>query len=335
MPFKYEGEMFEKLKDFFEKETQDSSNKFGYDIHRGVIEKNNIKTGWPLYIDRYCSPPDVYGVASSKIYLCQGKLIKNKAGNLWKLIAQCISNRKYGHFIYAFLPDQDLEELKKDKDVYTDFKDIFSIFKFGLLTVRKTKNLLSVKKIIAAKEQLITKRRILFIKQKIKQVIKNEKNLELFITKLIETLGAKPYLIKRRFLQKTQPAFYISLNKNQEMLGLIYFIKLYATRVGVGLTVYHNRFKIKLYNKIINNPNYQFVYYNKKKISDIMTKYIKIEGKSNRYTHDFYNVVENISYSQFFDSLDLKETQVILETILLTFKELIVKLDPLLNTFIL
>lgn len=331
MSFNYEGEMFEKLIQNFVK-TKGTSSTFGHAIHKGVTEKNYIKMGWPLIINKYCIPPDVYGIdGNSKIHLCQGKLIKNRIGKLWNLLAQCISNRKYGHFIYAFFSDQDLNELMKNEEIFEDFKEILTTFKFGLITLSKSP--IDPMTIVEAQEQLISQKRESFVRQKIKESIKNDKNLELFISKLLEELGQKPLFIKRLFLNKTQPAFYIYLNRDQKILGLNYLIKFVAEGIRVGLNITHNRFNNKVYNKIITNPHYQFSYYNKKKISEVSVKDIKKDEMSKIKTHDFYNIIEHPPYTQFFSSIESKETQVIMNKISLSFKELVSKLKPHLNTF--
>ena len=65
MTIKSEGQMFEPIKTYFQKQfsSSDQNIKFGYDSHVGVLEDK----GWKLRIDDYCSNPDVYGIVENDI----------------------------------------------------------------------------------------------------------------------------------------------------------------------------------------------------------------------------------------------------------------------------
>jgi len=133
MPINHEGEMFEPVKNYLTKLSNfsESIETFGYDSHKGIP----YYTGWELNINDYCSNPDVYGIGRNKIYLCQGKLIKNDKGKLWEVIGQGISNRNYCDYLYIFFEKGYLEEIRKNELYYQDFEAILKHFNIGLLAI--------------------------------------------------------------------------------------------------------------------------------------------------------------------------------------------------------
>ena len=288
MPINDEGEMFEPVKNYLEKRSNclESIESFVYDSHRGVP----YNTGWKLNINDYCSNPDVYGIVRDKIFLCQGKLIKNTKGKLWEVIGQGISNRNYCNYLYIFFEKEYLEKIRKDKPYYQDFESILKHFNIGLLVINSD---LQVEEIIQAKEQNAPKENINLTKEKISNALSSgtiNKFLRT-ILKNLEKLGKKPYYLLKTYLQPSQPAFYIYLDEWQKDKDLKYFIKFLKKRVLIGINVSPELMQGGFINRLLTNPRFTFTEYNRKKIDDITN--LKIESKNTQEFHESVQLNQN------------------------------------------
>ena len=334
MNIKFEGEMFEPIKLFLLDQSNSSSiNTFSYDSHKGVPEHIGIRTGWPLIINDYCSNPDVYGIdINSKVYLCQGKLVNKQKLRLWELIGQAISNRNYCHFLYIFCLKQDLENLKKNKDIFEDFIELLRTFKIGLLTVCKEGESIQVTEIIDAIEQSVSEENLNITRKKILEAINLEQMLKKFLKNLISNLSKAPSSIMRLFLQPGQPSFYIYYKKWQKKVGLSFLVKFYVDRVLIGINVYEELIQHGIKDMIINNESFIFTEYNGDPIDDQFKK-LGYKPKSSR-THDFSNSIQlNQKFNQFLMNLDSDNNQKKLKEISTLFSEMVDKLYSKLKNF--
>ncbi len=284
MKIQFEGEMFEYIKTYFQKQfsSSDQNIKFGYDSHKGVPEDE----GWKLHIDNYCSNPDVYGIdKDDNIYLCQGKLIKENKSKLWELIGQAISNRNYCHYVYIFFNQYFYSKLKDDEPIFQDFNDILKYFKIGLLVVNDD---FKVERIIDAKEQNI-KENIESVLEKVKEAIISEGIVKGFRKELREVI------IKTGINQKKEikiywdnKACYISLDEWQEIKKIYYFIKVISKEpkeISIGINIHTSLAKKDIVDKIRNL--YKFPKYNRKDISEFNENEIK------GGTHELHNSIQN------------------------------------------
>ena len=326
MPINDEGEMFEPVKNYLEKRSNclESIESFVYDSHRGVP----YNTGWKLNINDYCSNPDVYGIVRDKIFLCQGKLIKNTKGKLWEVIGQGISNRNYCNYLYIFFEKEYLEKIRKDKPYYQDFESILKHFNIGLLVINSD---LQVEEIIQAKEQNAPKENINLTKEKISKVLFLEVIIKKLKRTILNSLKLKPYYILRTYMEPGRPALYIYLDKWQKDKDLKYFIKFYKKRVLIGISVSPKLMQGGFKNKLLKNMRFTFTEYNGKKIDDNLN-FKKEESKE---THEFHESVQlNQDFDDFMRDLNSTKGKVVISQAFKILTKIIERMNPILKTFV-
>ncbi len=326
MPINDEGEMFEPVKNYLEKRSNclESIESFVYDSHRGVP----YNTGWKLNINDYCSNPDVYGIVRDKIFLCQGKLIKNTKGKLWEVIGQGISNRNYCNYLYIFFEKEYLEKIRKDKPYYQDFESILKHFNIGLLVINSD---LQVEEIIQAKEQNAPKENINLTKEKISKVLFLEVILKKLKRTILNSLKLKPYYILRTYMEQGRPALYIYLDKWQKDKDLKYFIKFYKKRVLIGISISPKLMQGGFKNKLLKNTRFTFTEYNGKKIDDNLN-FKKEESKE---THEFHESVQlNQDFDDFISDLNSTKGKVVISQAFKILTKIIERMNPILKTFV-
>ena len=312
--------MFEPVKSYLKKLSNclEPIETFGYDSHKGIP----LYTGWELKINDYCSNPDIYGIGRDKIYLCQGKNIKNDKGKLWELIGQGISNRNYCDYLYIFFNKEYLEKIRKNKH-YQDFESILKNFNIGLLVINSD---LQVEEIIQAKEQNAPKENINLTKEKISNALSSLNVNEFLRTILtnLKKLGKIPYKIYKTYLKPNQPAFYIYLDEWQKNKGLKYFIKFLKERVSIGINLSPNLMQGGFLNRFLTNPKFTFTEYNLKIIDDITN--LKIESKKTQEFHE--SVLLHQKSIDFFNNLNSEKSEEAISKINEKFTEIVEKLNP-------
>ncbi len=312
--------MFEPVKNYLKKLSNclGSIETFGYDSHKGIP----FYTGWELKINDYCSNPDVYGIGRDKIYLCQGKNIKNDKGKLWEVIGQGISNRNYCDYLYIFFNKEYLEKIRKNK-YYQDFESILNNFNIGLLAINSD---LQVEEIIQAKEQNAPKENINLTKEKISNALSSV-NINKFlrtILKNLKKLGKKPNYLLKTYLQPSQPAFYIYLDEWQKDKDLKYFIKFLKKRVSIGINISLKLMQGGFINRFLTNPRFTFTEYNFKIIDDNTN--LKIESKKTQEFHESVLLYQNSI--DFFNNLNSEKSEEAISTINGKLTEIVEKLNP-------
>ena len=312
MPINLEGEMFEAVKDYLQKHSNclGSIESFLYDSHAGTPKD----IGKKLRLNNYCSDPDVYGIGGDKVYLCQGKLIKNAKGKLWEVVGQGISNRNYCHHLYIFFEKEYWGKIKKIKEYYQDFVSILKQFNIGLFVVNKD---LQVEKIIHAKEQNPPKKKINKTKIKIAKI--------LFIYVIINSIRPKPKLfgVHKESLTSDQPAFYIYLDEWQDEKKLYYFIKFYKNKVLIGINVSKGLMQEGFINRLLKNPRLPFTEYNGGVID-----YSANFKKDSKDTQEFHNSIPlGQSAKEFFNDINSEKNEKIISGIKAKFVELVQKID--------
>jgi len=326
MSIKYEGKMFEPVKNYLKKlaNCSESIESFGYDSHGGV--PNN--TGWVLNIDDYCANPDVYGIGREKIYLCQGKFIKKSKGKLWEVIGQGISNRNYCNYLYIFFEKEYLEKIKKDKLYYHDFEAILKHFNIGLLVINSD---FQVEEVIQAKEQNAPKKNINLTKKKISNAISSEATIKKPLRTYFNSKKIEPFKILTTYMESGRPAFYIYLDKWQKEKELKYFIKFYKERVLIGISVSRKLMQGGIKNKILNNTRFTFTEYNGNKI-DANLNYKKEESKK---THEFHVSIPIIQkFEDFISYLNSIKGKEVISQALKKLSEVIERMNPILKTLV-
>ncbi len=321
MPINYEGEMFEPVKNYLKKlsNSSESIESFGYDSHEGV-PKN---TGWRLELNNYCSNPDVYGIGGDKIYLCQGKLIKNVKGKLWEVIGQGISNRNYCDYLYIFFEKEYLEKIIKE-EYFQDFESILKHFNIGLLVLN---NDLQVEEVIKVGEQNAPEKNINQTKEKISEVLFLDVLLKKIRRTIMNNIKPKPRLFEvyRKPLRPNQPAFYIYVDEWQNEKHLYYFIKFYIDRVLIGINVSLKLMQEEFINRLLKNPRFRFTEYNGEEI-DYTTDFKKEESKETQEFHE--SVPLDQSADDFFNDLNSEKSRVKISEVNAKLAEIIEKMDP-------
>jgi len=320
MPINLEGEMFEPVKNYIIKicGCPEYIETFGHDSHEGVPSN----TGWLLKINEYCSNPDVYGMGRDRIYLCQGKLIKNAKGKLWEVIGQAISNRNYCDYLYIFFEKEYWEKKIEKNDSYRqDFEAILKQFNIGLLLIN---NELQVEETIQAEAQDAPKKNINETRQKIYDVTSSS-TIKEFFNNIFENLkksGKEVHYLRKTYLKQKQPAYYIYLDEWQKDMKLGYFIKFLQEKVLVGISASPELMQGEFPDRLLKNERFNFTEYNQKTID--ATNFKKEEKK----TQEFHESIQlNQSATDFFSDINSKKSEKVILQVNEILKEIVEKID--------